>query len=301
MLDAGVDGRIDDVGGAVDVVGDRFNDVLFHERHVLVGSGVEDGIRTEIVEYRVHSSAIADISDCRNDAEAGKSLSQFGLDIEYRIFAVAEYDEPGGFESGQLTAELAADGPAGACHEDRSALAQVPYSGKVGVDGIPAERRWRRATGQDVGKRRKGAGFETSVCGCLDDAADYRAGRGRDRDDNGAGVPVVCDATYVRNGAEHRDVIHAMIGLSVVVVNECDRVEPQLRISQQLLRDHLTSGACANDYCANVIGASALLPVPRADTEEKAGGDDERRRQQAINGKNRQRKPLRGKVKKWDN
>ena len=291
VLDAGVDGCIYDVGGAVDVIGDGIDDVFFHERHVLVGSGVEDGIRAEIVEYRVHSSAIADIRDCRNDAEAGKSLAQFGLDIEYRIFAVAEYDEPGGFESGQLTAKLAPDRSAGTSDEDGAPFAQVPDGGKVGMDGVSAQkvldldiakRRRRGSARQDIRKWRKSASLEARVGSFLDDAAYDGSRRGGDSDDYGADVVVVGYGPDIGNLANDRDFVEPELVLALVVIDEGDGIESETGVGEELLGDHLAGCAGTDDDGAHVVIAPTATGVPVTDAEEETRRDDEGAHEQGV-------------------
>lgn len=152
MLDASIDRRIHDVGGAVDVVCDCLDDVLFHERHVLVGRGMEDGIWTAIVEDGVHSVLIADVGDRGNDIQVWEAAEQLGLDVENRVLTVAEHDKARGFEPRELAAELAADGATGAGDEYRTALCQISDCGEIGLDRLAAE----QILDLDVAQRRWG-------------------------------------------------------------------------------------------------------------------------------------------------
>ena len=52
--------------GAADVVADRFADVQFHQRHVLVRGGVEDDLGTELCEELPHAGLVGDVGDARS-------------------------------------------------------------------------------------------------------------------------------------------------------------------------------------------------------------------------------------------
>src|SRR6185312_13319758 len=159
VLDPRVDRGVHDVGGAVDVVGDRLDDILFHERHVLVRGCVEDCVGTTVVEDGVHALSVADVRDHGHDRHTGVGRAELRLDVEDRVLAVAKYDQHRGLELRQLPAELAADRPAGAGDQNSAALAKVPNGGEVGLNRLPAEEvldldvaqgRWRCATRQNV-------------------------------------------------------------------------------------------------------------------------------------------------------
>ena len=48
---------VDDVLGAEHVVRDRLLEVLFHQRHVLVGGRMEDDLRPDVIEHPEHPAA----------------------------------------------------------------------------------------------------------------------------------------------------------------------------------------------------------------------------------------------------
>ena len=70
------------------------------------------------------------------------------------------------------------------------------------------------------------------------------------------------DVLHCGQRAEHRQVAHAVTVLGAVVVHEADRIEPQLRVAQQLLDDHLPGGAGADDQRATPVLEPAALPAP---------------------------------------
>src|SRR6185437_10133919 len=185
VLDPRVDRGVHDVGGAVDVVGDRLDDILFHERNVLVRRCVEYCVGATVVEDRVHALGITDVRDHGHDGDARVGRAELRLDVEDRVLAVAQDDEHGWLELGQLTAELASDGATGARDQDSAALAEVADSGEIGLDRLATEEvldldvakgRRRGTAGENVRKWRESASLEPSVGCSLDYATREGAG-----------------------------------------------------------------------------------------------------------------------------
>ena len=109
---------------AADVVADRLADVGFHQRHVLVGGGVEDDFRTDscVKSCRIRGS-IGDVGDAGVAAwwrRAGRP--ELPLDVEDAVFAAAHQHSTAGLKRSDLPADFRADAAAGAGDHHRAAL-----------------------------------------------------------------------------------------------------------------------------------------------------------------------------------
>ena len=147
---------------------------------------------------------------------------------------------------------------------------------------------------------RDGAGFQAGVGGGLDDAADDGAGGGRHGDDDGAGVELVGEAADVRERACNGELIEAYAILTLVIVDEGDRIHPQLRVRQQLLGDHLSGRTGADDDRTHIIPMPPTPGVPRPHSEEKSRGNDEGAGEETIDRQDRERDAVRGEFEEWN-
>ena len=91
VLDPELGGELRDVPGAEHVVGDRLADVALHQRHVLVGRGVEDGVRAVAARRRCASGPRSRTSAMTGtQVDVGEPLRQLGHDVEDRVLAVTQ-------------------------------------------------------------------------------------------------------------------------------------------------------------------------------------------------------------------
>jgi hypothetical protein len=88
MLDIRLDCCINNVARSCDVVSHRLEHVVFHQRNVLVRSGVEDSVWTMLLENVEDAVAIADVRDDRHDVDIREAERQLLEDVEDRVFAV---------------------------------------------------------------------------------------------------------------------------------------------------------------------------------------------------------------------
>ena len=99
----------DDVG-AIDIGMDRFAGILLHERHMFVGSGMEDDLRAVSPEDIVHTVHHPDVADDGEDLNLREMLLQFEADEMHRRLGTVEEDERLHTEAAELAAEFTADG-----------------------------------------------------------------------------------------------------------------------------------------------------------------------------------------------
>src|SRR5713101_5899812 len=58
-------GHVQQCQQAENVVADRFFDIVFHDRHVLVSSGMEDDLDSIGQEYFAHAFRVAEVGDAK--------------------------------------------------------------------------------------------------------------------------------------------------------------------------------------------------------------------------------------------
>jgi len=95
--------------------------VIFHERDVLIGCGVEDHLRTPLAERIVQARKQAHVAYDRYEVQLGELLLQLQAEVVHRCLPVVVEDETFHPEGRQLAAKLGADGARSTCHHDRLA------------------------------------------------------------------------------------------------------------------------------------------------------------------------------------
>ena len=97
-----------------DIVRHGFLDIQLHEGHVLVGRGVEDDLRPEVIEDGSYPARIADIGNDRQERQAVAVLRQVHHRLEYAVLTVAKQRQLGRPPASHLPAQFQADRPSGA-------------------------------------------------------------------------------------------------------------------------------------------------------------------------------------------
>ena len=300
MRRAVLDRGVDDVARATDVVRHRFDDVLLHERHMLVRRRVEDGERVEPLEDAVDPGFIADIGDDRGDLQVGEPAPQFDLGLEDLILGVVEDDQELRLERGDLPAELQADAAAGASDHDRASVGEDAHLREVGIDRSAAqevldldrsERAVLDAARDDVGQARHGARAHPHARRQLDDPADLdAAGRGH-RDDDLMDAEFAHETRQFVDFPDHPHAVHHLLDLAVVVVDESDHLEVDALAMRGLTGDHLSGSPRADHDRADRVTSAGAPEVQdaRAKARCREGGEREHR----VDRDRRDRHPLR--------
>lgn len=107
--------------GAQHVVAYAGGHVVFHQRHVLVGGGMVDGVDAVFAHDAADQFGVAHAAHVGRQLGGGEALAQFMLDGIQRVFGMVQQDEVGGFLRLDLAAEFAAYRAAGARDQDRLA------------------------------------------------------------------------------------------------------------------------------------------------------------------------------------
>ena len=128
-LDAGGGGGLGRDPRRDHVVANRLQRVGLHQRHVLVGGGVEDDARLEALHRLQHPVRLLAVGEHRLDAREVPLLDQLAVDLEEVVLGVVEHHQQPRADPGDLAAQLGADRAAGAGHEDDAVL-------QVGADAI---------------------------------------------------------------------------------------------------------------------------------------------------------------------
>ncbi len=181
--------------------------VLLHQRHVLVGRGVEHDLRRVAREYLLHAPRVLRVADRCRDRHAGQAVAELLLYRVQREFGDVEEHDPRRREARDLARELRADRAAGARDEDRLAVEKAVQARGVERHRVAtqqvveldlAHRRDADASRDDVPERRHGhdgnAGLRAKLHRALSRAV-RRAGHRHDR---------------LRDPEPRRDLAHAL-------------------------------------------------------------------------------------------
>src|ERR1035437_119539 len=197
-LDRTGDRHRDEVGGAEDVVGDGLDDVLLHERHVLVRGGVEDGVGAEPIEHLSEPPGVPQVGDDRHQVGLWEAPAQLVGDLEDLVLAVVQDEELGRGKGRDLAAQFGTDGAPGAGDQHDLASHQLADSGEVGDDGVAtkevldgdlAQRLHTHSAVDDVADAGNDARGDSVKGGVLDHLANEGALGPRDGDDDLGGLP----------------------------------------------------------------------------------------------------------------
>ena len=120
--------------GAEDVVGDGVGGVVFHQRHVLVRGGVEDGVRFDVGDDAERGFGIDHVVQHGFAGNIGKTLGDLAVDFEEGVFAALHEDQQAGLEGGADAADFAAD--AAACAGDEHTFVFDCAADEFAVDAV---------------------------------------------------------------------------------------------------------------------------------------------------------------------
>src|SRR5690606_35759503 len=155
---------------------------------------------------------------------------------EQVVLGVVDHHQAAGAERGDLTAQLAADGAAGAGHHDGAAVEVPGDLREVDLHGGPSQDVLHTdlavaadgdVAGDELREARQRGAAHPRPPARLGDVAAHHAGRGRHGDDDLVHLVLAVEAREVRPGSAGLDAHHAHAALAGVVVDEADRVVPQ--------------------------------------------------------------------------
>src|SRR5439155_8331443 len=199
--------------------------------------------------------------------------------LEDRILTVAKQDQVLRLERDQLTTELGADRSARSGHEDRATGSQTTHRVQVSLDGISAqqvfdldfaERSHAHATAKNLEEPRYRAGAKTGLVRGAHHLAHHGAGRAWHRDDQLLNMFSVGDLTDLLERSHHLQVAEAQAELGVIVVDEPDGRQSELRVRVNFFDDHLARGARAgNQYSPVTVRRPALGVSLARDSQEE--------------------------------
>ena len=104
LLDVVFDTLVGHVTRAGDVGQHGFAGILLHQRHVLVGGGVEDDLRMVGAEGEVQTRNHAHVADYGDELQIGEAILQLEADVVHRGLGVVEQHELLDPERGKLPA-----------------------------------------------------------------------------------------------------------------------------------------------------------------------------------------------------
>src|SRR6185436_11532131 len=100
------------------VILDRLPGVdLLHQRHVLVGGGVEHDLWAVLAQYPLHAGGVARVAYGADDRQLLTVLAEFLFDLIQGILRELEQDQPSWGKARDLTAQFGADRTPGASYE----------------------------------------------------------------------------------------------------------------------------------------------------------------------------------------
>ena len=293
VLDVCLDRSVNDVPRAGDVVGYRFENVVFHQGHVLVCGRVEDSMRIVLLEDVEDPVAVTDVGDHRYDVHVRERQQQFLEYVEDRVLAVAEDNQARRREARDLATQLGADRPAGTGNENRLARGQLGHCGEVSLDCVASQQilnlDFAEAGGvalsrDDLGKAWHRASRNSAAQRRAHYLTNHRSRRGRHCDDDLSYAEALDNLGDVRKRTEYRQAGEHVTVLRCIAVNEADRLESELRGGEELLYNELASVAGARDQ--HSLAALVSPPAERArtsDSHHQARQRDKSASEQGIN------------------
>ena len=234
MRHAMLDGGFHHVARAHDIIRHGLDDILLHERHVLVCRRVEDGERLVPAEDIREPSRVAHVGDDRDHREFGKVPPKFAIDLEDLVLRVVDEDQEGGGERADLATELTADRSAGTRDEHHAIAAQRPDLVHVRLDGCTPEEvmdldrsqcRHLDVPGHEVGEAGDGACACARNRGEVDHTAHQSAAGGGDGDDDLFGREGPDEAWQVIHQTLHAYAVQQLAELPRIIIDEAHDLE----------------------------------------------------------------------------
>ncbi len=310
MLGPELGRELSDVPGAEHVVCHRLAGVGLHEGHMLVRRGMEDCIWGEAHEDLLHPTPVPDIGDDRDAREVGREAPQLVQDVENRVLAVAQQDEAGWLEAGELAAQLAPDGTARARHQHGLSGRESAHLAQIGVNRLAAQQvldlhlpkgGHGHAARQDVEHAGNGSGTSAGCGRSVQYLAHHPARGPGHRDDHFLRVVPGNERGEVGKVAQHRKVEHALPMFPFVLVDEPDRLESQLGMAQQFLADQFTRRSSSRDDHALDMPVVTTHGAPTQHSHPETGDGGRDRRQEDVEEEDRHRHPDRDRMDRREN
>ncbi|MPN18169.1 hypothetical protein SDC9_165527 [bioreactor metagenome] len=91
---------------AVNIVADSFFWLCFHQRYMLVSSGMKNNLRFITVENTGHTFCVADAGNNRHNTFSAINTALFAMNFINTIFALAQQNQGGRFHLHYLAAKL---------------------------------------------------------------------------------------------------------------------------------------------------------------------------------------------------
>ena len=254
---------------------------------------MEDDVRPEALHHLEHPLGLLAVREHRLHPGEVALLDHLAVDPEEVVLGVIEDNEQLRPHPGDLADELRADRAAGAGHEHDLVL-------HVGAD--PVELHLHRFASEDVlhldlaqlpgelhsaaeeledGRQRPHG--NVSLTAGRDDPAAHHARSGGDRDDHLVGMELVEDLPDLLGRAEDVEAMQAHAALARVVVEEADRLRPEVGVELQLAGDHLPSRPRADhEHPPRAADIAAGEPLHQDHPSEEPGAADQEDREQEV-------------------
>ena len=286
--------RLRDDPGGDRVVANRLERVGLHQRHVLVGGGVEDDVGLEALHHLEHPVALLAVGENRLDPGEVPLGGELAVDLEEVVLGVIEQDQQPRSDPGDLARELGADRAAGSGDQDDPVTQVGADAIELDHHGLAAEHvldldlaqlsGQLDAAAKQLEDRRQGAHADVALARRGDHLAADRAGSRRDGDDHLGRLELVQDSTEIIGPAEDLEPEQPHPQLARVVVDEADRVA-ELRVEPELADDHLAARAGADHEDVVVLGAApvpAHAPLDEEEADHAAGEDEQADREDEV-------------------
>jgi len=275
--------QFDEIPGAQYVVLHRFDGLKLHERHMLVGSGMEDNMRAIRLEQMPEASGVLDIRDDRMqmDIQIPELAAELGLDLIDAVLAATDQYQCVRLEIHDLAAQLRADRASRTGHHHDSALQIISNGRQIDAHRIPSQQILQFDIAQTADR-------EPSVHQVVDarDDLDHPIGRLADIDDlrdlasvhrwkgedDLLDIVLVHDLRDIIAVPDDRDARQIQILLVQVVVDEGDRVILRT-VTLQLPRDDEPRFPGADDEHPPPLVLALHISVTHQSPDESRSGD----------------------------
>ena len=228
---------------------------------------MKNHFRVKIRKDLLHALTIQDVADNGRDPPAMPQPNQLLFDLEHARFRPIDQEQTFGTTGGDLPAKLAADAAAGAGHQDHP----IPQGASNGLglqfDPLPSEQVLDfdipQLTYSDLSQGQlvqRGDRFAGQT-GFAQDANDLCHAPGRSRGhryDGFVNFQFSNRIPQLFRWAKDRDVMHARVPFSLVVVKERDWDQTIAAFERQFMGQHRPGIACPNDAHAPPLPAAPL-------------------------------------------
>ena len=263
-------GRVGRLEGADGVVLDGLAGAVLHQRYMLVGRRVIDHLGTVGLEHVEHPAAVPNGADEGLQVQVGILLPQLQLDGVGVVFVDVEYDQLLRIVRRDLSAELRADGPAAAGHQDRLAVDEFKDIRHVRPDGLAAQQVLHGhvlhgADGNlphhELVQSRQLLQLAARLVADGQDVPLLLGGGAGDRQVDLVDIVFFYAGKDVVPAADDRNARHAAMPLVGVVVDDADHLVADLAGLCHVPEDHLGCVPRADQHDALRLWIHGLMPV----------------------------------------